>query len=133
MLVIKSYIEKSDIEGLGCFSAQKIEKGDIIWFLDPSIDQVFTEDDFKDLLRSQEEEHSSRFKKWAYKRGNNYILCADNAKFFNHSENPNCDDDNDLYTLASRDIEIGEEITCDYKKICDISVLNKGELYNKKK
>ena len=49
MLVIKSFVDKSDIEGLGCFSAQKIEKGDIIWFLDPVNDQIFSEDEFEKI------------------------------------------------------------------------------------
>lgn len=47
-----------------------------------------------------------------------YVLCGDDARFFNHSEDPNCfdfysDEEQDL-TAARRDIRTGEELTCDY-------------------
>lgn len=129
MLVIPTYVERSEIEGLGLFTAQEIKKGDLVWYLDPSIDQVFYEDEFDKLLKSQSEEQADRFKKWAYKRRYTYILCADNAKFFNHSDIPNCDDPNDLFTLANRNIKIGEELTCNYRDIDDPSNTIKSKLY----
>ena len=47
-----------------------------------------------------------------------YVLCGDDARFFNHTETPNCidfysDEDQDI-TVALRDIFAGEELTCDY-------------------
>jgi SET domain-containing protein len=33
----------------------------------------------------------------------------------NHSEEPNCDDIGSYITLAARDIQPGEELTCDYR------------------
>ena len=51
-----------------------------------------------------------------------YVLCGDDARFFNHSPSPNCvdiydsshglDDAHDV-TIAARDILPGEELTCD--------------------
>ena len=129
MLIIKSYIEKSNIEGLGLFAGQDIKEGDIIWYLDPTIDHVFTEDDFIDLCISQAEEHSERFKRWAYKRGNDYILCSDNTKFANHSDTPNCKSLGQ-YDVALRDIKDGEELTYDYRFIDDELKEKRGKIYD---
>ena len=46
-----------------------------------------------------------------------YVLCGDDARFFNHSADPNCldlDDGAGGITVAHRDIQRGEELTCDY-------------------
>ena len=52
------------------------------------------------------------------KKLNKYLLCGDDARFFNHSDDPNCSDDviddPDL-TIANRDINIGDELICNYK------------------
>jgi hypothetical protein len=45
------------------------------------------------------------------------VLCGDDARFFNHEDEPTCRDFPDLdggTTVAARDIELGEELTCDY-------------------
>ncbi|MCA1638956.1 MAG: SET domain-containing protein-lysine N-methyltransferase [Acidobacteria bacterium] len=47
-----------------------------------------------------------------------YVLCGDDARFFNHCAKPNCLDfyhnaQQDL-TVASRNINAGEELTCNY-------------------
>jgi len=41
-------------------------------------------------------------------------VCADDARFMNHSENPSCLDEGET-TSAKRDIQAGEELTCDYR------------------
>jgi uncharacterized protein len=133
MLVISSYLDRSEIEGIGLFAGQDIKEGDIVWYLDPSIDQIFTKDDFKDLCFSQAEDQSERFKKWSYKRENDYVLCADNTKFSNHSDTPNLGGDNKQYDVALRDIKRGEELTYDYRvfdKETDLK-LAKGNSYDK--
>jgi hypothetical protein len=43
------------------------------------------------------------------------VLCGDNAKFMNHSFEPNCDDVDGPYTVTKRDIATDEELTCDYR------------------
>ncbi len=43
-----------------------------------------------------------------------YVICADDARFFNHSEYPNTVSISQDVTLALRDIEKGEELTCNY-------------------
>ena len=108
-----------------------LKEGDIVWFLDPTIDHVFTYDDFNDLCRSQSDEQSERFKRWSYKRKDSWVLCSDNTKFANHSDTPNLGGESRQYDVALRDIKAGEELTYDYR-VFDLEVdvkLNKGNSY----
>jgi hypothetical protein len=66
-----------------------------------------------------------QFLKYAYlsKKSAMYVLCFDDARFFNHDANPNAScahsvstvDDEDI-CLANRTIERGQELTCDYRE-----------------
>ena len=49
-----------------------------------------------------------------------YILCSDDTRFFNHAETPNTesrevDGEDEVITVAKRDIQPGEELTDDYR------------------
>ena len=64
-----------------------------------------------------------QFLKYAYlnPKTNKYILCFDDARFFNHSDNANCidvesPDDSEGIDIAAKDIQDGEELTCNYKE-----------------
>jgi len=46
-----------------------------------------------------------------------YVLNCDNARFINHSDDPNTDNTTE-FSYALRDIQPGEEITCDYRDVC---------------
>jgi SET domain-containing protein len=121
MLLVRTRLGVSEIDGIGLFADENIARGAIIWRFDPSIDQRFSEDMLPRLslgAREQIEKYSYR-----EKHSGLYVLCGDDARFFNHSTEPNCidiyedaanpDDAHDV-TLALRDIAKGEELTCDY-------------------
>lgn len=58
----------------------------------------------------------SRLRHYLYQEDTGfYVLCGDNAKFMNHSEEPNCDDPEGEYTITRTLIHAGEEPTCDYR------------------
>jgi len=119
MLVIPTYIEKSEIDGLGLFAAKDIESGSITWYLDPSIDLVVPKDIFENVLSVfKNDEQVERLKRWSYTRNNDIIVCVDNAKFINHSNTPNTKHEGQ-YDIAMRDIAKGEEITADYRQFED--------------
>lgn len=48
-----------------------------------------------------------------------YLLHWDHAKYMNHSFNPNCVDTAYDFQLASRDIQPGDQLTCDYGVLGD--------------
>lgn len=111
MLKVKTYLDKSSIQGMGCFAAEPIVKGQLIWEFNPLIDKVFNESTVK-LFSDIEREFVFTY---SYKYDDMYYLCNDNARFFNHSIICNTYEDVVEYkTYASKDISIGEEILSDY-------------------
>jgi SET domain-containing protein len=111
MLLVETKLDRSPIEGIGLFAAEFIPKGTTIWEYDPVIDIRFSEKDIQNLS----EIAYKQIMKYSYrdKSSGLYVLCGDDARFFNHFEDSNCLGD-DNRTFARRDIGKGEELTCDY-------------------
>jgi SET domain-containing protein len=113
MLCVKTRLGQSEIEGVGLFAAEPIPKGTVVWRYDPRFDLSL---DMRDIPADD-----TIAREWLMRYGYQqtedpvYIVCGDNARFMNHSDEPNCDDVNDE-TVALRDIAEGEEITCDYAR-----------------
>ena len=111
MLTIKTYIANSPINGMGCFAGENIKKRSVIWVLEKQFDVVLTDD----VLATLSQQARDYIKHFAYlnKNEGGYVLCSDNAKYFNHSVTPNCIGIGN-FTVAIKDIQEGEEITEDY-------------------
>ena len=118
MLMVKTFLKFSDIHGVGCFTAEDIKAGDIVWKFDPVLDIELPESALKSLPPSV----ISFFQMYSYgqKNGNEktYILCGDHARHMNHSSEPNLleSGDENAYNIAARDIKAGEELTCNYNE-----------------
>ena len=117
MLKIKTKLKESKIEGagIGLFADEFIPKETVIWELVPNLDVSYTEEEFQKTTGLDKE----FLTKYCFKYLDKYYLCVDNARFFNHSDNPNCYsfgfNENSLgCTKAKKDIQIGEELTDDY-------------------
>lgn len=116
MLVVRTAIGPSAIHGIGVFAEEPISKGTVIWRYCPPFDQVISEQDVNklpDVGRAFLETYAYRSKDL----NGQILLCGDDARFLNHSDDPNTEDQLFL-TIASRDIQQGEEITCDYRDFC---------------
>ncbi len=113
MILVKSKIGPSKIEGIGLFADEPIRKGTKVWGFEPKLDLVLSKDEVEKLSPAAREQ----FYRYAYldKVRQKYLLCGDDARFFNHSDRPNCDEttDNDS-TFALKDIDVGEELTINY-------------------
>ncbi len=116
MLLVKTKLGVSMIEGIGLFAVEPIAEGTTIWRFHPLIDLRLTAEQIDELASPCREQT----RKYSYREKHSglYVLCGDDARFFNHSASPNCLDiynghDEDV-TIAKRDIEAGEELTCDY-------------------
>jgi SET domain-containing protein len=109
VLTVKTTIGPSAIHGIGLFAAEPIARGAMVWRFSHGFDQVF--------LHSVVERYGGNIQlaveRYAYVQGDVFILCADDARFFNHSDEPNCSAGEE--SKALRDIQIGEELTEDYK------------------
>jgi uncharacterized protein len=117
MLLVKTKLDISRIQGIGLFADETIAGGTLIWKFNRLIDLIFTEEQIEELALHAREQ----IKKYSYRdiHSELYVLCGDDARFFNHSENPNCLDtyessEKEGITFASRHIAAGEELTCDY-------------------
>jgi len=112
MLKVRTYLDKSNIEGLGLFAAQDIPKGTVTWEFNPTIDKELNE-----FIANRIE--FEFIEKYAFnnKQLEKWLLSSDNDRFTNHSENPNTGPLPDGKKIALRDIKKGEEITANYYDI----------------
>ncbi len=113
MLQVRTYIDKSRIDGIGLFAGEFIPKGKIVWKFVKGLDFVIKKDRLNKLSKI-DKSFVLHFGYYDAKKGG-YVICVDDARFFNHAENPNTDNPVDEdFTYASKDIQKGEEITCNY-------------------
>jgi SET domain-containing protein len=115
MLLVKTYLDRSLIHGIGLFAGERIPKGTVIWRRSPLIDLLLAPEQLESLHPAARDQ----IEKYTYldHRLHKLVLCGDDARFFNHSDAPNCHDYPDEdggTTVAARDIEPGEELTSDY-------------------
>jgi uncharacterized protein len=117
MLLVKTHIALSPIHNLGVFADEFIPAGTEVWRFTPDYDL--------EIAVEEMEKHPQYVRDFFDHYGyldfnvNRYLLCFDNARFINHSNDPNIRTD---YTrekhgvdVAVRDISAGEEITTDYR------------------
>ena len=115
MLLVKTKLGNSKIAGIGLFADEFIKEGTVVWEYNPKFDLLYSKEEIEQLpIAFQEQLHRYSYLDKNYGK---YLLCGDDARFFNHSDNPNCKDSTEGpdVTVASRDIKKGEELTCNYK------------------
>ena len=123
MLLVKTTVKESTVPniGWGLFADQDISKGDVIWEFNHLVDKVVPVQKLEYLSEIENE----YLKKYAYRVGDDLILCSDDGKYINHSDTPNVDDfidgDNRSLTVANRDIKAGEELFSNYAAFDDDS------------
>ena len=119
MLLVKTKIAPSQIHGIGLFADQFIAEGAITWKMMPPFDLKVSQ---KDLLKLSDPAKEIFFMYSYYSLySKKYVLCFDNDRFINHSDDPNIVEGEVLVggeeavSVAGRDIFPGEEMTCDYR------------------
>ena len=112
VLKVRTRLAMSAIHGIGLFADEPIAAETVLWELDPRFDIVFSQDDLATLSPAAQEQ----VERYSYyeKEIGAYVLCGDDARFMNHSPEPNTRDVSGMRTLAARAIAAGEEITQDY-------------------
>jgi SET domain-containing protein len=127
VLLVKTKLSTSTIHGFGVLADEQIPAGKEVWKFQPGFDLEKSEEEMKCLP----EVASGWFKNFGYldHHFNKYILSFDNARFINHSEEPNLRPD---YTrdsrgvgIAQKAIEAGEELTINYREIEQFSYLDR--------
>jgi len=119
MLLVKTKVGPSKIHDIGLFADQFIKKGSPIWCFTSGLDLKLNEKELTDLPKLARKQ----ILHYCYHSvvDNTYVLPFDDARFFNHSKNPNTTsidipEDSEGLEIASRDIQSGEELLCDCRE-----------------
>lgn len=115
MMRVPVKLGPSKIHGLGLHAAEPIRQGAVVWDYDPPIDQTIPVSKLPDLppwVRKY-------IAVYGYREDDQIVLCGDDARYFNHSKQPNCRSGHGTQTVAIRDIPAGEELTDDYEGFDD--------------
>lgn len=113
MLLIRNFVAPSAVEGLGVFAAEPIAKGALVWKFEPTFDRLIPVGDYEAAPPFLKEQ----LDRYAYPcpgRPDLILYEVDNGRFMNHSDAPNTDFSDFAGAVALRDIETGEELTCNY-------------------
>lgn len=113
MLLVDVYLDRSEIQGIGVFARNAIARGTLVWELDERFDRLIE----VDVYEAQTGAVKSYLDRYAYphRLDQRYIVFeGDDARYMNHSDDPNCDVSEPRQTRALRDIAPGEELTCNY-------------------
>ena len=130
MLTILASAKPSKIHGVGLFADEFIPKGTITWRFDPAWDIVFPKDEVEKMPEYQK--RLIKFFAYFSSKRQAYIYSIDDGRFLNHSAHPNHDvlpvqDEVELCNVANRNIQIGEELTVDYRLFDDIDAKSNEE------
>jgi hypothetical protein len=110
MLLVRTYLDKSTIHGLGVFADQVIRKGTRIWTFVEGFDRAWSPLQFAKLPKAARDYVQVH----GYRVDGEILLTVDHDHHINHSTNANTFWRSG-YILAKRDIHKGEEITNDYR------------------
>jgi SET domain-containing protein len=111
MLLVKTYLGKSRIHGLGVLAGEFIARGTRIWRYVEGFDRCYTPKQFARLPKAAKD----FIRHHGYRVDGEILLTMDNDRHMNHSADANTYLRNG-YAIARRDIRKGEEITNDYRE-----------------
>ena len=119
MMMVQTELRPSPIHGLGVFLLEPVRQGGLIWRFDARIDRVYSPDEIASLPAHVQD--YLRVYSTFHEGAGVYVLCGDNGRFFNHSETPSTVSNGISFgeDHAVRDLAIGDELTSDYRMICD--------------
>ena len=113
MIIVPTYLEKSPVHGFGVFAKELIKKGSKVWEFNPIFDVRFTDAEFERLPPSVKDEIEHHL--YQPEPGGVLYYESTMGRYMNHSREPNVDFSDVGVGWATRDIKLGEELTCDYR------------------
>lgn len=115
MLLVRTYLGKSKIQGIGLFATEHLPEKTIIRRF-TGLDLRF---DYDEMLEFSEAKRNLILRYGMYDKDHAlYLMDVDNGRFINHSDNPNLISLNEqtrFDLMTSRDISASEELTADYR------------------
>jgi SET domain-containing protein len=115
MFIVRTSLRPSSIQGIGCFTEEPIKQGQVVWQYDPRFDIRIPLSELPSFPMAVQE-HLLIYTYVEMVDGKEVMVySADHSKHMNHSNSPNLlDTPDNLQQVAARDIEVGEELTCNY-------------------
>lgn len=119
MMLVRTELRPSPIHGLGVFLLEPVRAGQLVWKFDSRIDRVYAPDEVGGLP-DHVQQYLKTYSTWHAGVGL-WVLCGDNGRYFNHADDPSTVSDGISFGVdaAVRDLAAGEELTSDYRTICD--------------
>lgn len=117
--MVETELRPSPIHGLGVFLLEPVTKGGLVWRFDSRLDRVYSDDELAGLP-----DHVRRYLRtystW-HEASRLWVLCGDNGRYFNHADQPSTVSNAIAFgeDHAARDLQVGDELTSDYRTICD--------------
>ncbi|MFK4535267.1 SET domain-containing protein [Bradyrhizobium ottawaense] len=125
MLIVETILKPDRFGGIGLFSATRLPKGSLIWIHNPIVDIAVRPEQYEALAPTFQALLDKHAYPRDYKAYDGVIeYNADNARFMNHSSRPNTYQDDHCRVFTARDVQPGEELTCNYLFFdprCDVS------------
>lgn len=112
MLLVRTYLDKSTIHGLGVFAGEFIRKGTRVWRFVEGFDRVWSPREFAKLPKPARD----YVLRYGYRVDGEVLLTCDHDHHMNHSADANTYWHNG-HMVAKRDIAKGDEITNDYRML----------------
>ncbi len=115
MIHIKYKLDKSDKHGIGLFTEENLQSGQLVYTASPLLDLNITQKEFDSLTKAEQQEilwwgfFDNSLQKWH--------VDFDVSKFINHSKNATLtpkDTNTDAYLVTTREVQKGEELTQNY-------------------
>lgn len=103
--------------GLGIFTKYAVNQGEEVYEDSVEFSKIFDAKEI-DALPAYKVQWLKKYATYN-QESNNWYLSLDDARFWNHDENPNCKYVDKSKMVAVRRIEAGEELTSDYREFCD--------------
>jgi hypothetical protein len=114
MLLVSVSLKPSAIHGLGCFTDEAIQHGQLVWVFDARLDVRLLAAELP-ALPPPAQAFLAMYGYAETVAGQAVIvLCGDQARHMNHSATPNLLETPERASSAARDIAAGEELTCNY-------------------
>jgi len=110
MFNVKTKLNWDEVKGIKVIADQDIREGMSVTVFDPDYDIIFEKDYIDHMPEAQKEYVQNMTYEYEFGFDDKYILPFGHEPYMNHDFNPNVDE----FGKASRDIKIGEELTCDY-------------------
>ena len=113
MMLVRTFVAQSEIQGLGVFAGEFVPAGSQLWVLNPKFD-IFIYAQEIAMQPAHMRDYIARYSYPHLEIDGVRIIDCDDGKFMNHTDRSNTDFHIFDRGYALADIAAGDEITCNY-------------------